>query len=139
MIGSPLVLRRRPRLPSRHGFIERNTVWVPRLNQLVAVVEMETIQEAGGRRRRHNPSPEPVQPLALAANSLQFLWNGVMAAVISRDELTSGKPWARFKAHGDPFPLAPSWVETDLKLGGAGCMDSSFAEQPRIACTEFRF
>ena len=25
---------------------------------------------------------------------------------------------ARFKAHGDPFPLAPSWVETDLKLAG---------------------
>ncbi len=41
-----------------------------------------------------------------------------MAAMVSRDVSSSGRPWAKFKAHGDPFPLAPSWVETDLKLNG---------------------
>ena len=38
-----------------------------------------------------------------------------MAAVISRDELSSGRPWAKLMVIRF---LAPSWVETDLKLGG---------------------
>lgn len=35
-----------------------------------------------------------------------------------RQEFSGGKPWARYYAHGDPFPIAPSWIESCLKSEG---------------------
>ena len=35
-----------------------------------------------------------------------------------REEFSGGKPWAPYYAHGDPFPLAPSWIESCLEQEG---------------------
>ena len=35
-----------------------------------------------------------------------------------RGEFSGGLPWAQFRAHGDPFPLAPSWVSSCLEQKG---------------------
>ena len=35
-----------------------------------------------------------------------------------RDDFSGGKPWANYYAHGDPFPLAPSWIENCLEEKG---------------------
>ena len=35
-----------------------------------------------------------------------------------RGEFCGGKPWARYYAHGDPFPLAPGWIESCLEMEG---------------------
>lgn len=35
-----------------------------------------------------------------------------------RGEFSGGSPWARYHAHGDPFPLAPSWVSSCLEQKG---------------------
>ena len=54
------------------------------------------------------PRARPDKPLCLAT----------VAATMARQSFDGGHPWAKFRAHGDPFPLNPRWLETYVAEAG---------------------
>lgn len=93
------------------------------------------MEEVGGGSGDPKPRRAPAQE---ALEPVPRIWaRPPDPAAMIREEFTGGKPWAKYYAHGGPFPLAPSWIESRLEQEGvfstARCMDSESFEQPCFA------